>query len=79
MSKILKSDSMLRHLYVPIEDLEKLERYRVGGYRPIVIGDQLHDRYRVVHKLGHGSYSTIWLARDQLFDKHVAIKVCTAD
>ncbi|OOF99309.1 hypothetical protein ASPCADRAFT_512029 [Aspergillus carbonarius ITEM 5010] len=67
------------HLYIPIEDVEKLERYREGGYHPITLGDRFHGRYRVVHKLGHGSYSTIWLARDQSLGQLVAIKVCTAD
>ncbi|KAG5791194.1 hypothetical protein H9Q69_009742 [Fusarium xylarioides] len=32
-----------------------------------------------VDKLGHGGYSTIWLARDQELNKYVAIKVGTAD
>ncbi|KAL5366048.1 kinase-like domain-containing protein [Aspergillus floccosus] len=30
-----------------------------GGYHPF----PLHNLYRIVHKLGHGSYSTIWLLR----------------
>ncbi|PYI01431.1 kinase-like protein [Aspergillus sclerotiicarbonarius CBS 121057] len=72
-------DSTVPHLYVPIEDVEKLERYREGGYHPIAIGDRFHSRYRVGQKLGHGSYSTIWLARDETLGKLVAIKVCTAD
>lgn len=33
----------------------------------------------IVHKLGYGSYSTIWLARDEQTAKYVAIKVGTAD
>lgn len=44
------------------------------------IGDQFHHgRYRILHKLGHGSYSTMWLARDEQIKKYVALKVCTAD
>ncbi|KAF3481253.1 Srpk [Arthroderma uncinatum] len=66
-------------LYEPLEGVERLENYRPGGYHPIQIGDHFHDRYRVVHKLGHGSYSTAWLARDERFNKYVAVKVCTAD
>ncbi|PYI33392.1 protein kinase [Aspergillus indologenus CBS 114.80] len=49
-----------------------------GGYHPVTIGDCLHDRYRVIHKLGHGTYSTIWLARDERSHIYVAVKVCTA-
>ncbi|KAI1368896.1 kinase-like domain-containing protein [Xylaria arbuscula] len=50
-----------------------------GGYHPIVIGHRLGDRYRVVHKLGFGFYSTTWLARDIQHSKYVAVKVGTAD
>ena len=60
---------------MPIEDVERPERYRQGGYHPITIGDRLGDRYCIVHKLGFGAYSTIWLARDQKTAKYVAIKV----
>ncbi|KAG2420059.1 hypothetical protein HFD88_004857 [Aspergillus terreus] len=49
------------------------------GAHPVTIGDRFHDRYQVVHKLGHGTYSTIWLARDEECDRYVAVKVCTAD
>lgn len=63
-----------------IEDGEPPERYRPGGYHPLSIGDVLHQRYRIVHKLGFGSYSTIWLAKDvQQLDRCVAIKIKTAE
>lgn len=68
-----------RVLYEPIEDVERMEYYRTGGYHPVTIGDRFHNRYRVVHKLGHGTYSTIWLARDERSNRYVAVKVCTAD
>lgn len=42
--------------YVPLEDIEKPERYCPRGYRPMAIGDNLSDRYDVVHKLGFGAY-----------------------
>jgi serine/threonine-protein kinase SRPK3 len=72
-------DYALEYPYVPIEGVERLENYRLGGYHPIAIGDTFCGRYRVVYKLGHGSYSTIWLARDEQLNKYVAIKVCIAD
>ncbi|KAJ5139328.1 uncharacterized protein N7515_004176 [Penicillium bovifimosum] len=72
-------DDFSHHLYEFIEEVEKLESYCVGGYHPITIGDSIHDRYQVVQKLGHGTYSTVWLAQDQKFGKYVAIKVCTAN
>ena len=65
--------------YVYIEDVELMERYRPRGYYVVSIGDKLHDRYRVVHKLGHGGYSTTWLARDERSQKLAAIKVGTAE
>ena len=62
-----------------IEDVETLERYGPGGYHPIHINDRLHHRYRIVHKLGHGSYSTVWLGLDERTYKYVAIKVGITD
>ncbi|KAK2003283.1 hypothetical protein LX36DRAFT_651261 [Colletotrichum falcatum] len=65
--------------YKHIDDVERPDFYRPGGYRPTEIEERLRDRYIVVHKLSFGSYSTIWLARDQQLAKYVAIKVSTAD
>ncbi|KAF7712438.1 Protein kinase domain-containing protein [Penicillium ucsense] len=65
-------------LYLFIEEVEPLEQYQPGGYHPVKIGDHFHSRYRVIHKLGYGSYSTIWLARDEELDTFVALKICVA-
>jgi serine/threonine-protein kinase SRPK3 len=65
--------------YVPLEGVERLEKYRAGGYHPILIGDILRTRYRVVHKLGYGTYSTTWLCRDDQSNRYVAVKVGTAE
>ena len=41
-----------------------------------IVGDTFKDgRYRVIHKLGYGSYSMVWLARDHLENRYVAIKI----
>lgn len=46
-------------------DAEPLHRYRVGGYHPIVLGDVFKGgRYKILHKLGWGGYSTVWAATD---------------
>lgn len=66
-------------VYESLEGVERLENYRPGGYHPIHIGDYFQGRYRVVDKLGHGCYSTAWLARDETCDKYVAVKVCTGN
>ena len=64
--------------YLFIEDVEELEKYCPGGFHPITIGDHLHGRYWIVHKLGFGSYSTVWLAWDESANRYVAIKIAIA-
>lgn len=62
-----------------IQGAETLEDYRPGGYHPIMIGDNLHERYYIVDKLGFGGYSTVWLAHDTRQKQYVALKVNRAD
>lgn len=62
-----------------IDGAESLEKYRPGGYHPVMVGDLLHDRYRIVDKLGYGGYSTVWLARDTHMERYVAVKVGIAN
>lgn len=64
-----------RPLYAYIEDVESLERYCAGGYHPVRIGDRLHNRYQIIHKLGFGTYSTAWLSLDEMTKTHVALKI----
>ncbi|KAH7159068.1 kinase-like domain-containing protein [Fusarium sp. MPI-SDFR-AT-0072] len=66
--------------YICSVGAEPLHRYRPGGYHPIELGDSPSDgRYRVLHKLGWGSYSTTWAAKDQLNDRYVALKITVAE
>lgn len=61
-------------------DAEPLHRYKKGGYHPIHLGDELkRGRYRVLHKLGWGGYSTVWVARDKDLGRYVAIKISVSD
>ncbi|KAI8956970.1 kinase-like protein [Daldinia sp. FL1419] len=62
-----------------IEGVEPFANYVPGGYHPVHIGDQLHSRYSIVNKIGHGSCSTVWLARDKCTNKLVAVKVVVSD
>ncbi|BEJ10985.1 hypothetical protein CspHIS471_0104070 [Cutaneotrichosporon sp. HIS471] len=65
---------------VQTEDEEDLEDYRPGGYHPINIGDDFNNgRYVIVRKLGWGHFSTVWLARDNTTNRHVALKVVKSD
>lgn len=61
--------------------VENLEDYQAGGYHPIHLGDRLGNtgRYHVIHKLGYGGFSTVWLCSDSQEGKYVAVKVLTAD
>ena len=65
--------------YELIDGAESLENYRPGGFHPVVIGDIVHDRYRIINKLGFGSNSTIWLARDDQREAYVSFKIAAAD
>lgn len=55
-------------------DAEPLYRYKKGGYHPVRLGDFLaNKRYRILHKLGWGGYSTVWAARDERFVRIVPL------
>ncbi len=55
---------------------EHPNRYCPGGLHPVHIDDLLDGgRYQIVHKLGYGASSTVWLARDILVEKYVALKI----
>lgn len=44
-------------------------------FYPIRIGEVLNQRYRIDHKIGHGGFSTVWMAYDLRDKKDVALKV----
>lgn len=43
---------------------EELPDYVADRFYPVRLGEVFHDQYHAVAKLGFGSSSTIWLARD---------------
>ncbi|KAF4947504.1 hypothetical protein FGADI_10349 [Fusarium gaditjirri] len=61
------------------EASEDPQRYLEGLYYPICIGETLADQYRIEHKLGHGGFSTVWMAYDILGKKDVALKIMTSE
>ena len=55
---------------------EDSEDYCKGGYHPVTVGETFKDgKYIVVRKLGWGHFSTVWLSRDTVTGRHVALKV----
>ncbi|KAJ7276758.1 kinase-like domain-containing protein [Mycena rebaudengoi] len=63
--------------------MEEGKDYGPGGLFPVKLGDILSPegsmpRYRISAKLGHGSYSTVWLARDLVARRTVAVKIVRA-
>ncbi|TRX87971.1 hypothetical protein FHL15_011144 [Xylaria flabelliformis] len=65
----------------PPTGLEKIYDYELGGHHPLHLGDTLHDRYRVIHKLGSGGYANVWLCCDTTTDRprYVAVKIIVAE
>ena len=79
-SMAAKSSKELRYRLPHLDNVEDVENYRKGGFHPIHLGDALKGgRYCVLHKLGFGGFSTVWLARDKLQDRLVSLKVLTAE
>lgn len=68
-------------VYGYIDDaFEFIGRYHPQGYHPVRLGDEYSDdRYCIIHKLGCGGYSTVWLARDRQQKRYAALKIILAD
>ena len=63
-----------------LDNIEHIENYRPGGFHPVHLHDTLADnRHHILHKLGHGGFPTVWLARDRARDQLVARKILTAE
>jgi serine/threonine-protein kinase SRPK3 len=73
--RVQKPSSDMIYQALPPEKFEFLN-YRAGGFHPVHLGDRFKkDRYHVVHKLGHGGFATVWLARDHVRQRYVALKI----
>jgi serine/threonine protein kinase len=65
--------------YSPIPGAENPGNYRPQGLHPVHLGDSFADgRYTVVHKLGHGMSSTIWLVHDAKTQSYASLKIIAA-
>ncbi|KAK4237887.1 kinase domain-containing protein [Achaetomium macrosporum] len=59
---------------------EFFEAFKKGDFYPVDIGDLFaSNKYQVVGKLGFGSTSTVWLARNLQKHSYVALKIYTRD
>ncbi|KAK3372150.1 serine protein kinase [Podospora didyma] len=59
---------------------EWVEDYRPGSCHPVHLGDVFNNgQHKVIRKLGHGSLSTVWLARDLRYNRYVALKILVSN
>ncbi|PSR82141.1 putative serine protein kinase [Coniella lustricola] len=73
----IEEDWRFKELTAPCE---WVEAYRPGGYHPVVLGDVFNDgQYKIVRKLGDGSFSTVWLVRDSKNNRYVALKILVSE
>jgi serine/threonine-protein kinase SRPK3 len=67
------------HVYNQVLGEESTNYYLPGGYHPVHLGDIFHDgTYEVVHKLGFGGYSTVWLVKDKKRRRYASMKILAA-
>ena len=60
-------------------DGEDIQKCCIGGFHHTHIGETYKSgRYKILHKLGSGSYGTVWLARDTKAQRYVAFKITAA-
>uniref|UniRef100_T1JEM6 non-specific serine/threonine protein kinase n=1 Tax=Strigamia maritima TaxID=126957 RepID=T1JEM6_STRMM len=57
------------------EKQENVHLYCKGGDHPVEIGDTFLNKYTVIRKLGWGTFSTVWLCRDETNQRFVAVKI----
>ena len=43
---------------------EQFDEFKAGQYYPVKIGDVYDSKYQILGKLGFGTTSTVWLARN---------------
>ncbi|KAL4903135.1 hypothetical protein BDW74DRAFT_52602 [Aspergillus multicolor] len=82
LSESSVSSSLVHRAKLPLMDrpIEFLEYYPKRRFHPVHLMDTFQDsRYRVIRKLGFGSFSTVWLARDTQLNRYVALKICQAE
>ena len=85
-ASLLRPNMAAQSRYAPsgLDHVEDPEKYWRGGFHPVHLGDKLDEvdsgtfRYEVMHKLGSGGFSTVWLAHDLIDDGYVALQIVCA-
>ncbi|KAK0268912.1 hypothetical protein LTR35_015181 [Friedmanniomyces endolithicus] len=67
-----------RYLPLGVDTVEDIEGYQPGAYHPVHLGDTFDGKYKILHKLGSGGFSTTWLARDIVGKRYYAVKIVKA-
>ncbi|EPQ57713.1 kinase-like protein [Gloeophyllum trabeum ATCC 11539] len=70
--------------FTSLDASEKIEEesfpwYSPSTFYPVRIGEVFRTRYQALAKLGYGSSATVWLGRDLVEHRYVALKVCVRD
>ncbi|KAL4791054.1 kinase-like domain-containing protein [Aspergillus venezuelensis] len=79
-SRSLSVSSAASAKILALRVVEFFEYYPKRRFHPVHLMDTFGgDRYKVIRKLGFGSFSTVWLARDTLLDRYVALKIGQAE
>ncbi|KAI1364598.1 kinase-like protein [Xylaria arbuscula] len=58
-----------------LEWVENVKDYRPGGLHPVDMFDMLDGRFEVIHKLGNGGMSTVWLCYQKEIKSWRAVKI----
>ncbi|CAO3583101.1 unnamed protein product [Absidia cylindrospora] len=63
-----------------LSDEEDINDYKQGGYHVVQVGDSFYNgRYIIDSRMGWGYFSTVWLAKDTLVNRYVALKIVKSD
>lgn len=57
------------------DEEEDPSEYKKGGYHPVQVGERYLNRYTIIQKLGWGQFSTVWLAKDNVTNCYIALKI----
>ncbi|KAL2808088.1 kinase-like domain-containing protein [Aspergillus granulosus] len=78
-TRSLSASSSAKSL-LPARMAEPVDYYAKRRFHPVHLLDTFQGtRYSIIRKLGYGSFSTVWLARDKKLDRYVALKIGQAE